>query len=114
MSGEQVRLCSGHPKVRFGTIVEGSWSGRGEGGMLGGSSGLCHYYHQASEAVGEQGVTIWVTGNSVTGSRVTGSRVTGSCVTGSRVTGSCVTGSRVAGSRIIGTLVTGSCVTGAV
>ena len=25
LSGEQVRLCSGHPKVHFGTIVEGSW-----------------------------------------------------------------------------------------
>ena len=33
LSGEQVRLCSGHPKVHFGTIVEGSW---GEGGGLGG------------------------------------------------------------------------------
>ena len=30
LSGEQVRLCSGHPKVHFGTIVEGSWRvGRG-------------------------------------------------------------------------------------
>ena len=37
LSGEQVRLCSGHPKVHFGTIVEGSW-----GRVLGGS-GLCHY-----------------------------------------------------------------------
>ena len=27
LSGEQVRLCSGHPKVHFGTIVEGSWGG---------------------------------------------------------------------------------------
>ena len=27
LSGEQVRLCSGHPKVYFGTIVEGSWVG---------------------------------------------------------------------------------------
>ena len=25
LSGEQVRLCSGHPKVHIGTIVEGSW-----------------------------------------------------------------------------------------
>ena len=33
LSGEQVRLCSGHPKVHFGTIVEGSggW-GQGVGG----------------------------------------------------------------------------------
>ena len=27
LSGEQVRLCLGHPKVHFGTIVEGSWGG---------------------------------------------------------------------------------------
>ena len=33
--GEQVRLCSGHPKVHFGTIVEGFW-----GGWLGGG-GVC-------------------------------------------------------------------------
>ena len=32
LSGEQVRLCSGHPKVHFGTIVEGSLAGGGEGG----------------------------------------------------------------------------------
>ena len=32
LSGEQVRLCSGHPKVHFGTIVEGSWGWRGGGG----------------------------------------------------------------------------------
>ena len=44
LSGEQVRLCSGHPKVHFGTIVEGSWGGGGGGGgVLGGSSGLPHY-----------------------------------------------------------------------
>ena len=24
-----MRLCSGHPKVHFGTIVEGSWGGGG-------------------------------------------------------------------------------------
>ena len=29
LSGEQVKLCSGHPKVHFGTIVEGSWGGGG-------------------------------------------------------------------------------------
>ena len=29
LSGEQVRLCLGHPKVHFGTIVEGSWGGGG-------------------------------------------------------------------------------------
>ena len=40
LSGEQVKLCSGHPKVHFGTIVEGSW--RGEG-VHGGSSGPSHY-----------------------------------------------------------------------
>ena len=27
LSREQVRLCSGQPKVHFGTIVEGSWEG---------------------------------------------------------------------------------------
>ena len=32
LSGEQVRLRSGHPKVQFGTIVEGSWKG-GVGGV---------------------------------------------------------------------------------
>ena len=48
LSGEQVRLCSGHPKVHFGTIVEGSWRGMGGGGggggggVHGGSSGLSH------------------------------------------------------------------------
>ena len=31
LSGEQVRLCPGHPKVHFGTIAEGSL-GRGGGG----------------------------------------------------------------------------------
>ena len=35
-------MCSGHPKVHFGTIVEGSWGRRG-GRVLGGSSGLPHY-----------------------------------------------------------------------
>ena len=34
LSREQVRLCSGHPKVHFGTIVEGSWGG-GRGGGVG-------------------------------------------------------------------------------
>ena len=34
LSGEQVRLCSGHPKVHFGTIVEGS-GGRGGGCTVG-------------------------------------------------------------------------------
>ena len=42
LSGEQVRLCSGHPKVHFGTIVEGSW-GRGGGGVHGRSTGLPDY-----------------------------------------------------------------------
>ena len=37
LSGEQVRLCSGHPKVNFGTLVVGSW-GR-EGGVGGGGGG---------------------------------------------------------------------------
>ena len=32
LSGEQVRLCLGHPKVHFGTIVEGSSGGGGGGG----------------------------------------------------------------------------------
>ena len=32
LSGEQARLCSGHPKVHFGTIVEGSGGGGGGGG----------------------------------------------------------------------------------
>ena len=32
LSGEQVKLCFGHPKVYFGTIVEGSWGGGGGGG----------------------------------------------------------------------------------
>ena len=32
LSGEQVRLCSGHPKVHFGTAVEVSWGGGGGGG----------------------------------------------------------------------------------
>ena len=32
LSREQVRLCSGHPKVHFGTIVEGSCGGGGGGG----------------------------------------------------------------------------------
>ena len=41
LSGEQVRLYLGDPKVHFGTIVEGSWWGGG--GVLGGPSGLCHY-----------------------------------------------------------------------
>ena len=27
-----MRLCSGHPKIHFGTIVEGSWKGGGGGG----------------------------------------------------------------------------------
>ena len=31
-----MRLCSGHPKVHFGTIVEGSWGGGGGGGGGGG------------------------------------------------------------------------------
>ena len=31
LSAEQVRLFSGHPKVHFGTIVEGSLEGGGEG-----------------------------------------------------------------------------------
>ena len=31
LSWEQVRMCSGHPKVHFGTIVEGSWGRGGEG-----------------------------------------------------------------------------------
>ena len=39
LSEEQVRLCSGHPKVHFGTTVEGSWRGRG---VHGESSGLSH------------------------------------------------------------------------
>ena len=38
LSGEQVRLCSGHPKVRFGTIVEGSWEEWGGGGGVGGGA----------------------------------------------------------------------------
>ena len=37
LSGEQVILCSGHPKVYFGTIVEGSCGGWG--GVHGRSSG---------------------------------------------------------------------------
>ena len=32
LSGEQVRLCSGHPKVHFGTKLEGSSGGGGGGG----------------------------------------------------------------------------------
>ena len=32
LSGEQVRLCPGHPKVHFGTILEGSWGESGRGG----------------------------------------------------------------------------------
>ena len=43
LSGKQVRLWLGHPKVHFGTIVEGSWGGGGGGGMHGRSSGLSHY-----------------------------------------------------------------------
>ena len=38
LSGEQVRLCSGHPKVHFGTIVEGSWGTGGGGGGGGGGA----------------------------------------------------------------------------
>ena len=38
-----MRLCSGHPKVHFGTIVEGSWGGEGGGGVLGRSPGLPDY-----------------------------------------------------------------------
>ena len=33
----QVRMCSGHPKVHFGTIVEGSKGGGGGGGGEGGA-----------------------------------------------------------------------------
>ena len=40
LSREQERLCSGHPKVHFETILEGSGGG---GGVHGGSSGLPHY-----------------------------------------------------------------------
>ena len=32
LSGEQVRLCSGHPRKHFGIIVEGSWEEGGGGG----------------------------------------------------------------------------------
>ena len=39
LSGEQVRLCSGHPKVHFGTIVEGSLGGGGGGGCTVGPPG---------------------------------------------------------------------------
>ena len=42
-----MRLCLGHPKVHFGTIVEGSWGGGG-GGVLGGSSGLLHYKYDVA------------------------------------------------------------------
>ena len=37
-------MCSGHPKVYFGSIVEGSGGegGGGRGGMHGGSSGFSH------------------------------------------------------------------------
>ena len=40
LSGEQVRLCSGHPKVHFGTIVVGSWGDGGGGGVGGGEGAL--------------------------------------------------------------------------
>ena len=42
LSGEQVRLCSRHPKVHFGTIVEGTYGRRRGvgGGVHGRSSGL--------------------------------------------------------------------------
>ena len=43
LSGEQVRLCSGHPKVHFGTIVEGSWGGGR--GVHGRSPGLHDYIY---------------------------------------------------------------------
>ena len=46
LSGQQKRLCSRHPKVHFGTIVEGFWKGRegaagggGGGGSTGGPTG---------------------------------------------------------------------------
>ena len=42
LSGKQVRLCSGHLTVQFGTIVEGS-CGEGGGARGGRSSGLSHY-----------------------------------------------------------------------
>ena len=34
-----MRMCSGHPKVHFGTIVEGSWGGGGWGGCTVGPLG---------------------------------------------------------------------------
>ena len=37
-----MRLCSGHPKVHFRTIVEGSWEGRGcSVGPPGSLTGVC-------------------------------------------------------------------------
>ena len=45
--GKQGRLCSGHPKVHFGTIAEGSWEGGGGGGVHGGSSELSHFTARA-------------------------------------------------------------------
>ena len=38
LSGEQVGLYSGHPKVHFGSIVEGSLRGGGGGGEVQGAS----------------------------------------------------------------------------
>ena len=44
LSGEQVRLCSGHPKVHFWTIVQGGWGGGWGGGRVHSrSSGLPDY-----------------------------------------------------------------------
>ena len=39
LSGGKVKLCSGHPKVHFGTIVEGSWGVGGGGGCTMGPPG---------------------------------------------------------------------------
>ena len=48
MAVEQVRLCLGHSKVYFGTIVVGSWGGGG--GRSGGGGGgdgrvFCWLFH---------------------------------------------------------------------
>ena len=46
LSGEQVRLCPGHPKVHLGTIVAVSWRGVGVHGMVLLAPSLIHDFSQ--------------------------------------------------------------------